>query len=144
MPILLGFACLASLKFNIYLSGLWSKLHITMPDDPCPVPWLVLYKPVSVSIVMHVRLCCLKLLSHPWWILIPKKKTDQINSSISHIIIFNRILLWISLKSLIVVKKWETNMHVLWTWKDFLVYKYNGIPFAAHLARVIITPHVSF
>jgi len=25
-------------------------------------------------------------------------------------------------------------MRVIWTWKDFLVYKYNGIPFAAHLA----------
>jgi len=37
----------------------------------------------------------LKLLSHPWWILIPKQ--IKINSGISRIIIINRILLFIEM-----------------------------------------------
>jgi len=36
------------------------------------------------------------------------------------------------------LEKWETNTRVLWSWKDFQVYKYNGIPFDAHLARSLI------
>jgi len=56
----------------------------------------------------------------------------------------NRILLWISLKSLVVVKTSETNTraNILWSWEDFQIYKLNGILFAAHLALVKITPHV--
>jgi len=33
------------------------------------------------------------------------------------------------------LEKRETNTRVLWSWKDFPVYKYNEIPFDTHLAR---------
>jgi len=36
----------------------------------------------------------------------------------------------------------KMNFSDIWIWKDFPVYKYNGIPFAADLARVKITSHV--
>jgi len=85
----------------------------------------------------------LKLLSHSWWILIPQNKTNQYKQQYSsQIIIINITLLWISLKSLVVGKICETNTRVLWTWKDFHVYKYSGNSFAAHFAIVKITPHV--
>ena len=60
----------------------------------------------------------LKLLSHLWWIFIPKITQININSSISQLIIIssNRIFL-MSLKSLFVIKKCETNLRLLWTWK---------------------------
>ena len=73
-----------------------------------------------------------QLLSQSWWVLIPKIKT-KINSSISQIIITNRIILWIPSTFLGVVQKCETNTRALWSWKDFSIYKYNGIPFDAHL-----------
>ena len=40
--------------------------------------------------------------------------------------------------SLVLLEKCETNTRVLWSWNDFPVYKYNGISFAAHLARSLI------
>jgi len=42
---------------------------------------------------------------------------------------------------LVVVKTCETNTRILLTRKDFPVYKFNGIPFAAHLAKIKVTPH---
>ena len=35
-------------------------------------------------------------------------------------------------------EKCETNTRVFWSWKDFPVNKYNGIPFDAHLASLLI------
>ena len=54
-----------------------------------------------------------------------------VHCSISQIIIISKIRLSISFKFLVVVRKYKTR--VLWSWNP--VYKYNGIPFAAYLAR---------
>jgi len=35
----------------------------------------------------------------------------------------------------VLLEKCRTNTRALWSWKDFPVYKYNGIPFDAHLTR---------
>ena len=36
------------------------------------------------------------------------------------------------------LEKHETNTRIHWSWKDFPVYKYIGIPFDVHLARSLI------
>ena len=115
--------------FTFFYSSMWTNfLHLIyfslfISDTFTFMKWWVLI---------------LKLLSHTWWISISK----TLNSSISQMININRTLLWTSLKSLVVLKKNETNMRILWSWKDFPFYKNNRIPFARHFARVKIMLHV--
>ena len=66
-------------------------------------------------------------------------KQIKINSSISQTIIIKRILLSISLKFLVVVRKMGNKWRILWS---CFLNIYNEIPIAVHLARAIITLHV--
>jgi len=72
-----------------------------------------------------------KLPFQSWLIFIPKIKTNKkpevfhrLSLSIEYSFEFHRNS-WLSLEIC------ETNTRVLWSWKYFPVYKYNGIPFDA-------------
>jgi len=86
----------------------WSKLMFGCPDaNFTKNRWIVKYlgpngntfMPYLVwsSLKLIYQYSLIKLLSHPCWILTPKTK-----------IIINKILLWISLKSTVVVKNCKT------------------------------------
>ena len=81
----------------------------------------------------------LKLLSLPWWTKLSQNETNQ---NKQHYSIGNYHKKNTPLN--FVVKRPETYTRVFRTLNDFPVYIYNGIPFAAHLASVKVTPHVYF
>ena len=74
--------------------------------------WIALYLCVFVSLYWTPELGHIKAPIHPWWILIPPPKKKKIKSNKQQY--FTGILLWISLKFLVIIRQmWNKYVHPL-------------------------------
>jgi len=84
-------------------------------------------KDTHFCITIYTRIPLFKLLSQPWWILIPKFKQIKINSSISQIIIINNT----SLNFIEIPRCRSKNVKQIHAFSGPVRILDNGIPFTA-------------